>query len=178
MAVEDDVRRLDEKQKESFLQAEKRLVNLESAMQNLSLRIQQGSLAPEQEQRVALVEEKLENVEDLQMVANLDIIKIREAVDKLQSGGAGAYSGAAGTAASAPENMPADVESRLDRLEGRVDDIASAKSSGGGRAAKTEAPAAGEMKKMREDFESFRAETEESVKIIVNSIRKILEKIK
>lgn len=178
MSVEDDLRRIDEKQKASFLQAEKRLASLESAIQNISLRMQQGGLAPEQEQRVASVEEKLEGVEDLQMVANLDLIKIREAAEKMEPGGFAARAPPAGTGNALEGGALENLESRFEKLEEKVGDITSSGGSVSASKPTADIAARNDIKKMREDFESFRKETEDSVKIIVSSIKKIIERMK
>lgn len=153
-----------------LLELEKRLVNLESSAQNISASIQHGSLVPEQENRVVAVEERLENMEDLQMVANLDIIKMKEILEKSTS--AGEIAPAAAGYDEVSRKKIGEIEDSLNNLGRKFDSIESSKFSGKGAAG-----AGDEIKKIKEDLASFKKETEESVKIIVSSIKKLAEKI-
>ncbi len=156
-----------------LLEIEKRLVSLESSMQNLSAGMQRGSLIPEQEQRVVAVEERLENVEDLQMVANLDLIRMREILEKLQ-GGAVAQPAVSGTEFSSQRKV-GEIETIIAGLNRRVDAIASSNSY---NKSATETGAKEEIKNIKKELDSFKKETEESVKIIVNSVKKLAGRIK
>lgn len=156
-----------------FLELEKRLVNLEASVQNIGAGLQRGNLSPEQEQRVVAVEDRLENMEDLQMVANLDIIKMKEILEKAAP--AGEFAPAAGTDEFSRKKI-AEIEDSLNILGRKVDSIESSKFSEKG-AAGAGVAAGGEIRRMKEDLESFKKETEESVKIIVSSIKKLAEVI-
>ncbi len=177
MGVEDDLKRLDEKQKAALLQMEKRLVNLESGITELQSSITAGNLTQQQEQRVAAVEERLENTEDLEMLNRLDVIKIKEAIGK----------GEIGVSAAHPADLMTqrrldDLESALRNLNEKVSDFDTSKikelkgivdraeKSGAGSSLK-------DINALREDFDSFKKETEESVEKIVLSIKKFAEKL-
>lgn len=155
-----------------FLELEKRLVSLEASVQNIGAGLQRGNLSPEQEQRVVAVEERLENMEDLQMVANLDIIKIKEALEKTAP--AGGFAPAAAGYDDFSRKKISEIEDSLNSLGRKIDSVESSKFSGKGAAG---AGASDEIKRMRIDFESFKNDTEESVKIIVSSIKKLSERI-
>lgn len=150
-----------------LLELEKRLVNLESSVQNIAAGMQRGSLSPEQEQRVAAVEDRLENTEDLQMVVNLDLIKMRNILEKTQS--AGEFAPSMSTDEYSRKKI-GEIENIVNILGRKVDDIESSKISGKGVAGASE-----EIKRLKEDMESFEKETEESVKIIVSLIKKLAE---
>jgi len=154
-----------------FLELEKRLVNLEASVQNINAGLQRGNLAPEQEGRVVAVEERLENMEDLQMVANIDIIKMKEIVDKFQPGGELTQT-AVGYDDFSRKKIT-EIEDSLNVLGRKVDFIESPKLSGKGAAGA--GAAGGEIRRMKDDLESFKKDTEESVKIIVSSIKKLAE---
>ena len=158
-----------------LLELEKRLVNLEASVQNISAGLQRGNLNPEQEQRVVAVEDRLENMEDLQMVANIDIIKMKEALEKSAPAGNFAASAAAGYDDFSRKKIT-EFEDSLNSLGRKVDSIESIRFSGKG-AAGVGAGTSDEIKRMKEDFESFKKDTEESVKIIVSSIRKLAERM-
>lgn len=158
--MSDDVKRMDEKYKAAFLEIEKRLVNLESSIEVVK-GLQKGNLTPAQEQRVSAVEERLENVEDLQMLANLDLIKLKETVEKLTPG----------SFVQSGQPIGSNVlflEDKLKEIESRI----SGKTITG-----TDTEIKNEIKSLKEDLESFKKETEESIKIIVGSIKKIAEKM-
>lgn len=157
-----------------FLELEKRLVNLEASVQNMGAGMQRGNLNPEQEQRVVAVEDRLENMEDLQMVANLDIIKMKEILDKLQPSGELAQT-AVGYDDFSRKKIT-ELEDSLNSLGRKVDSVESSKFSGKG-AAGAGAGTSDEIKRIREELESFKKDTEESVKIIVSSIKKLAERM-
>ncbi|MFZ3077541.1 MAG: hypothetical protein WA139_03740 [Candidatus Aenigmatarchaeota archaeon] len=157
-----------------FLELEKRLVNLEASVQNMGAGMQRGNLNPEQEQRVVAVEDRLENMEDLQMVANLDIIKMKEVLEKVTP--AGEFAPTATGYDEFSRKKIAEFEDSLNSLGRKVDSIEPLKFSGKGAAA-AGAGASDEIKKMKEELASFKKETEESVKIIVSSIKKLAERM-
>lgn len=151
-----------------LLELEKRLVSLESSVQNIAAGMQRGSLAPEQEQRVAAVEDRLENTEDLQMVVSLDLIKMREILENPRSAGEFAPN----MAADEPSRKKiGEIENIVNALDRKVNAIESSKLSG-----KSVAGTGEEIKRLKENLESFEKETEESVKIIVSSIKKLAER--
>lgn len=182
MSVEDDVKRLDEKMKISLLQAEKRLSNIESSLQNLSSGMQRGSLTTEQEGRVATVEERLENVEDLQMVANLDLLKMREFVEKLPEGAQ--PNAASATGNPVLENRVSGIESAIRKLENKVSEYGAERAIGEMHPAKPvgSAPEFEDLRKdisqLRAEVSSFRSETEEVIKVIISSIKRLSEVLK
>ncbi len=158
--------------KANLLELEKRLVNIESSVQSIINSLHHGNLAPEQEQRVTAVEERLENVEDLQMVANLDLIKIKDAAEKIQPGVPGVL---APVGDDSFRKKIEEIESTMANMSRAINEIKSSKSHGN---APADAALRNEIKGMRDDFASFRRETEESVKIIVESIKKIIGNIR
>lgn len=159
-----------------FLELEKRLVNLEASVQNIGVGMQRGNLNPEQEQRVLAVEDRLENMEDLQMVANLDIIKMKEILEKVTP--AGEFAPTATGYDEFSRKKIAEFEDSLNNLGRKVDSIEPSKFPGkGAAAAGAGAGASDETKKMKEELASFKKETEESVRIIVSSIKKLAERM-
>lgn len=155
-----------------FLELEKRLVSLESSVQNISMGMQRGNLNPEQEQRVVAVEDRLENMEDLQMVANLDMIKMKEVLEKTHP--AGEFAPAAASDEFSRKKI-GEIEDSLNSLGRKVGSIESSMFSGKG-ASGAAAGNSDEIKRMKEELESFKKDTEESVKIIVSSIKKLAER--
>ncbi len=151
-----------------FLELEKRLVNLESFVRNLSA---SGNLTHEQEERVAAVEDRLENVEDLQMVANLDLIRLKENLEKSQGG---AVAQALFGEETPSQRKIEEIENLVGAIKKKVDEIESSKSYG----KRTPAASGEEIKNLRKELDSFKKETEESVEIIVSSIKKMVEIIK
>ncbi|MBU3958137.1 MAG: hypothetical protein KKB25_03615 [Nanoarchaeota archaeon] len=151
-----------------FFELEKRLVNLEASARNIGAGMQRGNLNPEQEQRVVAVEERLENMEDLQMVANIDIIKMKEILEKVTP--AGEFAPSAVGYDEFSRKKIGEIEDSLNSLGRKVDSIESPKISGKGGAGAGE-----EIRRMKEDLESFKKDTEESVKIIASSIKKLAE---
>lgn len=160
--------------KSYFLELEKRLVNLEASVQNMGAGMQRGNLSPEQEQRVVAVEERLENMEDLQMVANIDIIKMKETLEKVTP--AGELAPAAVGYDEFSRKKITEFEDSLNNLGRKFDSIESSKFSGKG-AAGAGAGTSDEIKRIREELTSFKRDTEESVKIIVSSIKKLAERM-
>ncbi len=176
MGVEDDLKRLDEKQKAALLQVEKRLVNLESAMVEFQSHVSSVKLAPEQEQRVSAVEERLENTEDLEMLNRLDVIKIKESIGKGEIG--------AGVSVAHPADLMTqrrldDLESALRSINEKVSDFDASKFKPGRAIAgkKDAVEALDEIEDLKGELNSFRSETEQSVEKIVLSIKKLAENI-
>ncbi len=214
---------------------EKRVASLEAYVQNISSYMQRGSLAPEQEQRVAAVEDRLENAEDLLMVSNLDLIKMKDTVEKLPAAGtqqnffAGANAGTnatalekrinhvesilksiedkaldanaevlgkkmndienlfkkieskpSGTSTLGLEKRVNDVENVLKKIEGRVSGVEARKE------VRVQLPAnaqdmqsmKNDISQLRTDFLSFKVETEEVVKAIISSIKRLSDVLK
>lgn len=160
------------------LELEKRLGDVESALQNISRGFQSGNFAPEQEGRLAMVEERLENVEDLQMVANLDLIKMRDAIEKVPVAIA-QPSFIAGANTSGLERRVNDMESALRRF-GDSSQVELQKAG-------VAQPVAGkqdmqvirnEISQMKNEFSSFKGETEEVIKAMISSIKRLSEVLK
>lgn len=173
MSVEDDLKRIDEKQKAALLQVEKRLVNLESGLSELQSRITAGVLTPQQEQRVTAVEERLENTEDLEMLNRMDIIKIKENI--------GAGTGAPVADAMTHKRLD-DLESALRSLNEKFSAFDTSKirevEKIMEKAERINAvKISNDIDSLKEEFSSFRKETEDSMEKIVSSIRKIAERI-
>lgn len=153
-----------------LLELEKRLVNIESSVQNLSASIQRGSLLPEQEGRVAVLEDRLENVEDLQMVANLDLIKLKEDAEKVP---AGTYASMPEKSDSSMEKRVGDIEALLRKLEGAGTNVGGASGNGADIQAVRK-----DIDNLRTDFASFKNETEEVIKVVISSIKRLSEVMK
>lgn len=175
MGVEDDLKRLEEKHKVAMLQIEKRLVNLETGLTELQNRISLARLAPEQEQRVAAVEERVENAEDLEMLNRMDIIKMKEMLGKEGTGMPAAD-------LSIISRRIDDIESTLQGLNEKISvgTIDTSKIRGFEkiieRAEKIDAAKVSKnVEELKEDFDSFKKETEESIKKIVAISRRIIE---
>ncbi len=184
-----------------LLELEKRLANVESGLQNISRGFQSGNLAPEQEVRVATVEERLENVEDLQMVANLDLIKINDFIEKILAVEK-QPTFFAGTSTPDLERRMNDAESALKRIEGmnfrpESQKAVAAQPAGSmqnvqeiGNRIKQDAQEIrnetkqniqeirNEISRMKTDFSSFKNETEEAIKVIISSIKRMSEVLK
>jgi hypothetical protein len=155
-----------------ILELGRRVASIESSIQNLAGSIRHGVLAPEQEQRVAAVEERLENVEDLQMVANLDLIKIKDAAERIQHGAPGAL---APVGDDSFRRKVEEIEGIMANMSRAMNEIKASKNQGN---APADAALRNEIRGMRDDFASFRRETEESIRIIVESIKKIIENMR
>ena len=183
------------------LELEKRLANVESGLQNISRGFQSGNLAPEQEVRVATVEERLENVEDLQMVANLDLIKINDFIEKIPAVEK-QPTFFAGTNAPDLERRVNDVESALKRIEdmnsrAEIRKVVEEQPAGNmrniqeiGNLIKQDAQEIrnetkqniqeirSDVIRMKAEFSSFKGETEEAIKVIISSIKRMSEVLK
>lgn len=167
----DDKTKGNAENKACILGLEKKLANLEAMLQNVSMGMQRGNLNPEQEQRLAAVEERLENAEDLQMVANLDMIKIKDSMEKSCHGGESQLV----FSQAAPSSKCEELESLVSKLNKKIEFIESQRPQGKvlpGAGAEIR----GELIGLKKDLDSFKSETEESIKIIVSSIKKIAEK--
>jgi len=159
MSVEEEIKRLEDKQKLLNFQIEKRLVALEHGLENINVAFSSGALSEEQEKRVNNVEERLETIEDQLMMISIDVIKMKEEIHSEIPA-----EGSKGIKDILIHNR------RLNEIESMVKDIES-------RIAKSHVKSGGNDS-IRKDFESFKAETEENIEIIVDSIKKILSKMK
>lgn len=154
----------------------RRVANMESSVQNLADSIQHGALIPAQEQRVMAVEERLDNLEDVQMVANLDLIKMKETLEKSPSGMQPGFS----VGANIPdlEKRLNDVESLLKRIEGRPSAPGPQKTSGETRAAGSSRDIQeikNQISQMKAELSSFKSDTEEVIKALISSVKRLSE---
>ncbi len=159
MNVEDKIKKLEEKQKIMGFEIEKRLVALEQGFENIDLAFSRGALSEEQEKRVSKIEEKLETIEDQLMILNIDIIKLKEEIQSSVP-----CEGKGGVKDIIIQNR------RLNEIENMIKNLEANMSKG-------HAKIVGDAD-LRQEFESFKQETEENIEIIVESIKKILTKIK
>ncbi len=156
----------------NYSRLEERIGNLESSLQNIYGRMREGNLTAEQEQRIQTVEERLENAEDLQMVANLDIIRMKENIEKLRPG-ADFAPPAAGAAYNISQKRIEALESNMDILRRKIEgsDFSRMQKARAG----ADAASGNEVMELKKEFEFFRSDTEESVKVIAGLIKKILD---
>ncbi len=158
----------------SYSRLEERVGSLESSLQDISGRMQEGNLTAEQEQRIATVEERLENAEDLQMVANLDIIRMKENIEKFHPGAEFAPPAAGGAYNISQKRIDA-LESTVDNLFRKIEGSDSSKTQK--VRAGADAASGNEIRELEKEFESFKADTDESIKVIASSIKKLIVKM-
>lgn len=179
MGIEDDFKRFEEKQKFANLQIDKRLAQLETIIENLRQYISRGQLTPQQEQRVADLEERMGDIEDLQMLNRLDILQIKDAIKKISTAPIGMLgeeitpaadiSGLESRMAALEQSLAAGGESKVASMDlnihkMRLDDLE-----------RVTKEAVDEIGKLKSSVENFREENNKKFGLLINALKRIAE---
>jgi prefoldin subunit 5 len=181
MKVEEEIKRLEEKQKVAFFQIEKRFAAIEKALEEFARKLYELESGKGKDKFIEL-EERVNDLEDLQMLTRLEIIKINESLKKSHLG-------------LRPEEHPdiSILNRRIDDLEKSVRDIESKISELKGienlerikefedvikRVEEVDVSLLEKkLEEIKDEFTRFKSEMEESMSIMTSLIKKIVERI-
>ncbi len=118
--MEGEIKKVEEKLKERIEEVEERLAALENFINTIYEKLQKIS----QEERFRKIEEKISDLEDLQMLNRLEIIKVREILRKTPLGGlTGTFETRIDFIESSVNRLKRDVETEFSGLSSTLESV-------------------------------------------------------